>query len=31
MRDLGTAGSAGTFQPKSLDDMKKFYKSIGWL
>jgi fructose-bisphosphate aldolase class II len=31
MRDLGTAGHAGDFTPKSLDDMVKFYRKNGLL
>jgi len=31
MRDLGTAGHAGDFTPKSLDDMVKFYRKNGVL
>ncbi len=27
MRELGTAGHAGDFSPKTLDDMKKFYQT----
>ncbi|HLA40981.1 MAG TPA: ketose-bisphosphate aldolase, partial [Candidatus Glassbacteria bacterium] len=31
MRDLGTAGSADKFKPRTLDDMKVFYKQKGWI
>ena len=31
MRDLGTAGHAGDFKPKSLEDMKSFYREKGWI
>ncbi len=31
MRDLGTAGHAGDFEPKSLDDMIEYYKANGLL
>ncbi|MEA1996367.1 MAG: class II fructose-bisphosphate aldolase, partial [Gemmatimonadota bacterium] len=31
MRDLGTAGSAGQFEPLSLEDMKNFYREKGWI
>ena len=31
MRDLGTAGHAGDYSPKTLEDMKKAYKEKGWI
>lgn len=31
MRELGTAGSAEGLAPKTLEDMKKEYKAMGWI